>query len=56
MSTDRQHRLPFDPPKELARIARVQRLVGSIPKLKTAAKLFDQRAYDEASALARRAG
>ena len=35
---------------------RCQRVLAGIPKLKTAAKLFDEQAYREASARARKAG
>ena len=54
MSTDRQHNLPFDPPREQARLERVARLLSAVPNLRTAAKLFDDQAYREATVLALR--
>jgi hypothetical protein len=41
-----------NPSKEQERRARIERLLGTTPKLTTAAKLFD---YHEASRIARRA-
>ena len=49
--SQKQLRLPFTPQKE-RRLERIERLLGAVPKLKTAAKLFDEQAYREASAIA----
>ena len=58
MNTNRQRELPFEPSREQARLARVERLLSGRwgLKLKTAARLFDEKAFREASLLAAQGG
>ncbi len=52
MST--QKLLAFDSPKEARRPERVERILGSTPKRTKAAKMFDDAAFLEATAIATR--
>ena len=49
--SQKQLRLPFTPQKERRR-ERIERLLSTVPELTTAAKLFVEQAYREASARA----
>ena len=50
-----QRKLPFhgEPLREQRRRARVERLLGDVPKLKRAARLFDERGERETRAIAK---
>ena len=52
MNNQKQLRLPFETPRE-TKAERCQRLLSDIPKLKTAAQMFD---YDAATTLATKPG
>jgi len=52
MRANKQRNLPFDGNREQDRLDRIERLLGKIPKVKTATKFFD---YDEATQAARSA-
>ena len=58
MTTDQQRELPFDTPREQARLRRVEKLLSGRwgHRLKTAAQMFDEQAYREASILAAQGG
>ena len=51
MNNQKQLRLPFETPRE-TKAERCQRLLSDIPKLQTAAQMFDAQAYREATAAA----
>lgn len=53
MQANAQRTLPFESQKEQDRLDRVERLLGDIPKVKRAARLFDEQAEREAQAIAR---
>jgi len=48
----RQLRLLFGPPKE-SRLERIERIMGTIPKVRPAARMFDEAAYREATRIAK---
>ncbi len=45
---DRQQSLPFESAKEQARLERVEWLLGDIPQVKRAARLFNEQGEREA--------
>ncbi len=49
MNELKQLRLSFEPTKEQARIARVERLLSGERRLTTAARMFDDAAFREAT-------
>ncbi|MCH8840731.1 MAG: hypothetical protein IH831_08680 [Planctomycetes bacterium] len=49
MNTTKQRQLPFEPTKEQARRQRVEHLLIGDRRLTTAARMFDEKAYREAT-------
>lgn len=52
MQANQQRPLPFVSPKEQARLERVERLLGNVPQVKRAVRLFDATGEREATRIA----